>query len=300
MPSLSEIESNEDVEGNLTQSQTLGFFAAISVVFVWSGWIVLSRNGVQGEFSIWDLGLLRFGTAALVVLPFMMRKIPLKTIFSMRIAMPALASGTIYVLLSFAALRNSPATNAGVVVNGLMPIATIVLLFFMASRKPTRLDLLLSAVLLGANLLLLNGNLIEFSAFALFLGATFSLTFYMVSVKQWQLDPKLFFFAVPVVNATVMIPLWLAFDGNLTGPIGAIALQAGYQGILVTLGAVTMLTYAIHKIGSIAASMIMAAVPFTTAVLAYFVLGEDITILHVIALVLCTGGITLHVLKNRR
>ncbi len=300
MPSRVQKKLSGDTEKSLPQSQTIGFFAAISVVFIWSGWIVLSRNGVQGDFSIWDLGLLRFGTAAVIVLPFLLGKISLKTLFSIRIALPALASGAIYVLLSFAALRNSPATNAGVVVNGLMPIVTIILLFVMASRKPTRLDIVLSMVLLGANLILLKGNLIEFSAFALFLGATFSLTFYMVSVKQWQLDPKLFFFAVPVVNATVMIPLWLALDGDLTGPIGPIALQAGYQGVLVTLGAVTMLTYAIHKIGSIAASMIMAAVPFTTAVLAYFVLGEGITILHVVALVLCTGGITLHILKNRR
>ncbi|MBL4898071.1 MAG: DMT family transporter [Colwellia sp.] len=279
-------------------SHILGFCAAILVVFIWSGWIVLSRDGVQGVFSIWDLGLLRFGTAAVVVLPFMLFKIPLKTLFSARIAFPALSCGTIYVLLSFAALRHSPATNAGVVVNGLMPIVTIVLLFAMVSRKPTRLDIVSSVLLLGANLLLLNGNLIGLGAFALFLGATLSLTFYMVLVRQWKIDLKLFFFAVPIVNAAVMIPLWLVFDGSLTGPIGAIALQAGYQGILVTLGAVTMLTYAIHKIGSITVSMIMAAVPFTTATLAYFVLSEDITFLHVVALVLCTGGITLHVLKR--
>lgn len=283
---------------NLVNPHIFGFFAAIIVVFIWSGWIVLSRNGVQGAFSIWDLGLLRFGTASLVVFPFMLRKIRPKTLFAAHIALPALASGTIYVLLSFAALRHSPATNAGVVVNGLMPIVTIFLLFAMASRKPTHLDLFLSVLLLGANLLLLKGNLIEVDAFALFLGATFSLAFYMTSVKQWQLDPKLFFFAVPIVNATVMIPLWLLFDRTLTGPIEAIALQASYQGILVTLGAVSLLTYAIHQIGSVSASMIMAAVPFTTAILAHFVLSEDITLLHVIVLILCTGGITLHVLKN--
>jgi len=279
----------------------LGILAATAVVVVWSGWVVLSRSGVQGGFSIWDLGALRFGTAAICVLPLMMRSsLPISGLFAPKVALPALAAGSVYVLLSFAALESTAATNAGVVVNGLIPIATMALFAAFTGKRPGWADAGVAAALLAANALLLQGALIGLGAFLLFVAAAVSLAFYMVSVRHWHLDPKQFFFAVPIVNGAVMLPLWLIFDASLAGTDpGAIVLQAVYQGILVSLGAITLLTFAIRVIGPVSASMIMAAVPFATALLALVVLGEPLTGLHLIALILCSAGLLSHAWLSR-
>lgn len=299
---MSQINSNEvSLNAKPILRRDTGFAAAFAVMFIWSGWIVVSRSGVQGDLSIWDLSLLRFGTATLVVLPLLIwRKQSIGVLFERDLVLPALASGLLYVLFSFAALRQSPAANAGVVVNGLMPVGTLLMLYLLTGKRPTLSDGFVGALLLGANLLLLQGNALGLVDFVLFIAATLSITFYMVFVREKQLDPALFFFAVPVVNFVMTVPLWLLLDGAITGPIGPIALQAGYQGIVVSLVAITLLTYAVRHVGSLMASVVMAGVPVTTALLSFAVLGETVSAVQVFSLALATFGICLHFILSTR
>lgn len=278
-----------------------GFAAAFAVMFIWSGWIVVSRSGVQGDLSIWDLSLLRFGTATIVVVPLLIwRKQSIAALLKLDLVLPALASGLLYVLFSFAALRHSPAANAGVVVNGLMPVGTLLMLFLLAGKRPTLSDGFIGAILLGANLLLLQGDALGLVDFLLFIAATLSITFYMVFVREKQLDPALFFFAVPVVNFAAVVPLWVLFDGAITGPIEPVVLQAGYQGVVVSIFAITLLTYAVRHVGSVMASVIMAGVPVTTALLSLVVLGEAVSAIQIFSLTLATFGICLHFVLSKR
>ena len=48
----------------------LGSVTAICVVFFWSGWIVISRLGVTGHLTVYDLTGLRHGVGAVVALPY--------------------------------------------------------------------------------------------------------------------------------------------------------------------------------------------------------------------------------------
>jgi drug/metabolite transporter (DMT)-like permease len=285
---------------NVASHTVYGVLAGCLVVLIWSGWIVMSRNGVMTSFSIWDLAFLRFATAATIVLPFFLRKPHYwNQIFLPKVALPALACGTVYVLLSFAALRSSAAANAGVVVNGLMPIAAMILLAIMAAKRPSVADYGISILLLSANLILLGGGLISLSSFLFFLMATFSLAFYVVSVRLWKIPLGIFFFAVPIVNALVVAPLWFLKDGSFEeNTLEDIAMQALYQGILVTLGALTLLTFCIKSIGPVSASVIMSTVPFATALLASIVLHEPVSAWHLFALLLCSTGIVVHALRG--
>ena len=278
----------------------LGCAASVVVVLIWSGWVVLSRAGVTGAFSLWDLGLLRFGTAAVIVLPLLLwRRQAFGAIFTPEILLPALLGGSAYALFSFAALQQSPAVNAGVVVNGLIPIATICLISIFSRRRPYYRELAISLLIILANFLLLRGALIPWVSYAMFVAATFSLAFYFVAVSIWNLDSEVFFYAVPIVNAIFMIPCWLLFDGKIEADLGDIVLQAAYQGVLVTIGAITLLTFAIHRIGSVMVAVIMSGVPAVTAVLAYGFLGEPITRLHLVVLGLSMTGIVLYAFFKR-
>ena len=48
----------------------LGSAAAVFVVLLWSGWIVVSRSGVTRHLTVYDLAGLRFGIGASVALPY--------------------------------------------------------------------------------------------------------------------------------------------------------------------------------------------------------------------------------------
>lgn len=278
----------------------LGFAASVVVVLIWSGWVVLSRAGVTGAFSLWDLGLLRFGTAAVIVLPLLLwRHRPLSAIFTPKIMLPALFGGSAYALFSFAALAQSPAINAGVIVNGLIPIATICLIFVFAHRRPRSRELAISLLIIFANFLLLRGELIPWGSYAMFVAATFSLAFYFVAVSIWTLDSETFFYAMPIINTIFIIPCWLLFDGKIEADLGDIVRQAAYQGVVVTIGAVTLLTFAIHRIGSVMVAVTMSGVPAMTAVLGYGFLSEPITTLHLVVLGLSMTGIILYAFFKR-
>jgi drug/metabolite transporter (DMT)-like permease len=49
------------------------YLAALTVVCVWSGWITISRYGVQTELQPADITLLRYVTALVGVLPLVLK-----------------------------------------------------------------------------------------------------------------------------------------------------------------------------------------------------------------------------------
>ncbi|MEM9472347.1 MAG: EamA family transporter, partial [Pseudomonadota bacterium] len=54
----------------------IGWFAAFGVVFIWSGWVVVSRLGVVQTLTIYDMVTLRFVVATIAVAPFAWRYWP--------------------------------------------------------------------------------------------------------------------------------------------------------------------------------------------------------------------------------
>ena len=102
--------------------------ACLSVV-IWAGWIILSRLGVQTALTPYDITLLRFGTAALITLPFSLTY-NWKTVKWNQVLLIALGCGFPYTMLSFFGLKTIKAANAGVLVNGMLPVLGLLFTFF--------------------------------------------------------------------------------------------------------------------------------------------------------------------------
>ena len=47
----------------------LGLTAGISVVFIWSFWLVVTRSGVSSTLTIYDFAAFRYGLSSLIALP---------------------------------------------------------------------------------------------------------------------------------------------------------------------------------------------------------------------------------------
>ena len=252
-----------------------GIAAGVLVVLTWSGWLVVSRHGVQGELSIWDIMLLRFGAASLAVIPLaLMRRKAAARMREPRIILASMGCGLPYVLFTFMGLKHAEAANAGIIVNGALPVASAILLLAFTGVRPGALQMLGMGLVVAANLALLGDGAVGLPAAAMFLAAAASLAFYIVAVKMWGLTTEEAVIVVPIVNAAFGLPLWFAFDGSFAGaPIKEIALQAFYQGLVVSVLANALFTFCIRHAGALAAALMMAFVPIATPLLAAVTVG---------------------------
>ena len=102
----------------------LGAAAAISVVFFWSGWIVVSRLGVTNTLTVYDITGLRFAVGASVALPYIIWRRTWRGLTPLQVLVLTLTSGIPYALLSYFGFSYAPAAHGGVFLNGCLPLFT--------------------------------------------------------------------------------------------------------------------------------------------------------------------------------
>ena len=108
--------------------------AAAAVVFIWSGWITLSRYGVHSSLEPADITLLRYWTALVVVAPLALRY-PWRAHPLHRYLVLGLGVGFPYTMLSFYGLRVVRAAHAGVLVNGMLPVLGALAAWFLFRQR---------------------------------------------------------------------------------------------------------------------------------------------------------------------
>lgn len=281
----------------------LGVAAMVLVALEWAGWIITSSWGVRHQLNAWDITFLRFATAAAVTAPWLwLRRPEWAKLFSRRSLLCALACGFPYTMLSFWGMKLAPASNAGVIVNGLLPVLTAVLCWFWLRQRVHRDKYIGIALIVLANaLIFLGGHGGAYWGTVLLLAAACLVAFYGSAIAAWQMQPKDLLIAVPWWNFLLFTPTYL-FAPKALGQAswGEIALQMGYQGILVSVLAVFLIAFGVQKLGAVTASAFMGAVPILAAILSFLILGEAVRWLTVCSIVLCSAGLLLYNLRGSR
>ena len=86
------------------QHQILAMSGAALMVFIWSGWIILSRVGVQSSLTPEDITALRYGTGAFCALPFSIRY-NWRKVTLWKVVVVALGCGFPYTMFTFYGLK---------------------------------------------------------------------------------------------------------------------------------------------------------------------------------------------------
>ncbi len=286
------------------KSKYYGIAAALIVVMVWSGWFIISKWGVTNSLTNADILLLRFSTASAIVLPFLLRykmaEIP--GLFRPQVIFVSLSVGVPYVWLNFTGLEQASTAQAGVLVNGCLPIFTLILLYFAMGNKATWLQIVGSGIILLGNLALVvgDGNLLNLSfgyPQVLLLCASLCMAIYTVGNVMWKIKLREIMIVAPIINLCFILPLW--FGQPLLGQESAIAtaplsesiLQASYQGVLVSVIVLWLMGTALKHISGQAFALIMALVPIITPFLAFATIGEALSPAIIGGAVLCVIGI---------
>jgi len=282
----------------------VGLACAFSVLFIWAGFIVVSRFSAKGLLTPWDMAALRYGGAFLAALPIAARhgwpRLPVRHAAGI-VATAALG----FPLLAFSGFQFAPASHGGVMLPGMLPLQVAVLLWLVLGESWTRARVAALVLVIGGVALLARdtfgahpgawrGDLLLFSG-------SFCWAVYTLLVRRWRIPALTATLAIALYAAPVYVPIWLVMlpSGIGAAPRGEMLFQLVYQGALAVVLAGFLFTRALVVLGPTVLTAITAVVPALSALAAWPLLGEPLGAEGLAGVGLVTAAMLLGVVQAR-
>ncbi|MCC8934441.1 DMT family transporter [Rhizobium sp. 'Codium 1'] len=281
-----------------SRRSALGALSALSVVLIWATWLVSTRHSVGAGLGPVDLSLLRYGIPALVLAPVWWRTGLFPKGATGALALMVLGSGAPFFQIVAFGLRHTPASAAGVLLPGLMPLAVALIGILFLGEKPDRWRKLgMLAILAGGGVLLfgnLGGDGLGWISFVILpIGATlwavYTHAFRRSGLNAFEGA------ALICVWSTIFNLAALPFVGTqfLSAPAGEIALQAVTQGLLSGLVATLLYGTAVRTLGGTQAAAYTAITPVAAAIGGTLFLSEPLGTATIVAALVTGLGVLL-------
>ena len=120
-----------------TSAYTRGALYGLAAVSIWAGNIVVAGVGLRSSLTPWDISAIRFGTAGLLLLPYLLRQgLAFERLGWIGLAALVLG-GAPTVLLANCGLQFAPAAHAGALFPGVMPLMVVILAAAVLKEVPT-------------------------------------------------------------------------------------------------------------------------------------------------------------------
>jgi len=280
-----------------------GFACAFLVLFIWSGFILVSRAGATGVLTPWDLAALRHAVAFAVLAPFAAGGALARVPWPRAVALGVFA-GLGFPLCAYAGFSLAPAAHGAVLLPGALPFATaLVARLWLGERvgrdKAVSLGLVAGGIacLAGVGFLATPG---AWRGDVLFLAGTTSWAVFTLLVRRWGVTALEATVAVGTVCAPLYLPVWaLLLPSRIDqASWGEIAFQGAYQGGLAMVIASLLYTRALVALGPTKLAFFTAVVPALAAVAAWPILGERLGPSAMLGVVLVTAGMLHGVLRG--
>lgn len=260
----------------------IGALFGVTVVVMWSAWVVATRFAVTTELSPFDVAFIRYLVASAVLLPIVFRHgLALRTLGLGRTALIVGGAGLPFLLMSSTGMRFAPASAAGSVMIGTMPLFVAVLSAlvdgerFSVVRKAG-----FAAVVIGVILIAWQGITqvqegawrgYPFLLCGALLWAGYTVAFRGAGIGPWHAAAL-----INVYSLIVFAPVYLlVMNTHLTTASTAdIALQAVMQGGVSAIAGLYFYGQAIRRLGATRAAVITSLTPVAAALLGVLVLGE--------------------------
>jgi drug/metabolite transporter (DMT)-like permease len=273
-------------------------FAAVSI---WAGWSAMTRLAVTTNLDAWDIPALRFGVAGLLLSPILMRRgIALDRLGWLGLGGLIFGTGAPYALMVAVGLRFAPAYDAGALNPGCMPLFVALIAVTVLREKTSKAQKLGLALILSGALIIIRWHDAAWSILrcfgdALFLVASFLTACYTVIIGQSKLEPLHAAALVSSGSLMMYAPLYIVLRGlHLAGvPLADLAVQAVFQGIVVTIISLVLDGRAVLILGASGGSAFGALVPALSALLAIPLLGEWPTASGWAGIILISAGMYL-------
>jgi drug/metabolite transporter (DMT)-like permease len=276
-----------------------GALFGLAAVSIWSGWIVVARLGLKTSLTPWDITAIRFAVAGSILAPYLIKRgLALDRLGWTGLIAILLGGGAPMVLVANAGLIFAPASHAGALFPGVMPLQVTILAALLLAEPFTRSKHIGFWIIVAGALGILwqAGGTIGTTqnlGHALFLAAAFLWACYTIAVRKARLD-GLHAAAIAAVGAllTYVPAYFVVTDASLiSAPWRDVALQAVVQGLLTAVISLLLYGWAVSILGASSGAAFAALCPAMTALFAIPVLGEWPTTADWIAIVLISAGV---------
>jgi drug/metabolite transporter (DMT)-like permease len=261
-----------------------GVLFGIAAVLIWGSYLALARKGVSAGLTGVDFALIRYGTAGLVMLPWMIRHsiVTLGGVGWPRGLALALFAGPAFILFAVGGYAFAPLAHGAVFQPASVIIVTTALAAFVLKDRPPMervvgigimvigLAVISGPALFAGSILTPVGDLMFVIAGALWAGFT-------ILTRRWKIGAMQATGAVAVVSALAIIPYHLLtqdLSRIAALPVSSLVLQILVQGVLSGVVAVILFTRAAELIGAARSAIFPALVPAAAILIGIPVTGE--------------------------
>ncbi|NDF12106.1 MAG: DMT family transporter [Proteobacteria bacterium] len=278
-----------------------GILCMLFAVTVWGGWVVVSRVGVKGHLTPYDIAAIRFTVAGLLLSPVALR-------VRFRVGPWGIIGGVIlmmlmgapYNLMTISAFQYVPASHCSIIYAFTTSI-TCILSYFLLKEQFSRAKL--AGILLGvlgivAFLMAAKGQVdgarVWFGHLLLMIaGSTWGV--YAVLSKKWRAAPLENTSVMAALSMILYLPIFYFFlPSHLhEAPMGEIVWQGFYQGILTNILALLAYNKGVELLGASGSAAFIPLVPVMATLAAVPFLHEVPTLLEVMGILLAAAGVML-------
>jgi drug/metabolite transporter (DMT)-like permease len=222
-----------------------GAACGLAAASIWASWSALTRFAVTTSFDPWDVALLRYGAAGVLLLPVVVRRgLALDRLGWPGLAVLVAGAGAPYALVAGGALRLAPAAELSALNPGCIPlfVAVIAFAFVRETISPAQRTGL-ALIVAGAVLLIAaNADAAESWGTSRTFGAMLALfaalmwAIFTRVMRRADLDPLHATALVSTGSLAIYLPVYLAWRGAALAqiPPTELAIQIVFQGVLVT------------------------------------------------------------------
>lgn len=286
---------------NIRVKVLVGVLCALGTICIWASWISVTRLGATMGLSVFDITFLRFGVAGVLLLPVILKRgFAFKQLGLIPFIILIVGAGASYALVAASAVNFAPASHAGVLIAGVMPLfVALISMFFLKETFNKQRKLGYCFILIGLITIVGLSSLLAktsyFIGHILMLTASFMWSSYTSVLRHSKLDALHGAAIVSVCSFLLFTPIYFYLNGLtiLQLPMDAVLIQAGFQGVVATILALYLFGKAIAILGASRGAAFGALVPVFAAFIAIPVLGEWPSLIDWVGIFMVTLGVYL-------
>jgi drug/metabolite transporter (DMT)-like permease len=276
---------------------SLGVAAILLVVAIYAINFIVTRYSVLHGMGPLDLTALRYTVSGIILLPYVARLgfRDLGGIGWPRAIALSVFAGFPYMVIFFAGLTRSPAGHGAVLNPGVVPMVVFLGTVLLGEQRFSFVRAI-SLALIVAGLILVTGASFSIDRRVLvgdmlLLASGISWGLFTLFVKRWNARPMQAAAVVSLISL-MAVPFYVAFfyHGLESVSIAHIVGQALFQGVLISIISLYLITYAVRVLGSQLAALFSPLIPVLTTLLAVPMLGEVPTTLQLCGVAAVVGG----------
>jgi drug/metabolite transporter (DMT)-like permease len=278
----------------------VGIVSVLTAVTLWAIFLLGTRWGVSGNFSVEEVLLLRLLTATVITVPFMIKLgVLVRGQGVVSIFMLTLGSSAVFPYLISLGLFYASASDAGAMAPGMLPFWTALFSWLILGEVVTRIRLFGLAIILSGALLVGLWQMVSGSepdawkGHLLFLLGAGSFSIYTIYFRQSGLSP-LHGLVIGLFWGTLTFVPFLILSGNISFSEVSwyqIANMSILQGVLNAVVALLLYSIAVRQIGTAQAGAFGALTPILALLGGAIFLNETVTMIKTFGVVLVASGV---------